>query len=325
MELELRHLRVICRVADTGSISKAAASLQVSQPSLTAQVRRIEAVIGGELFQRDVRGVVATPLGQHVVGRARALLADLDDLVNTSSKYLGAASPLRLGSISTVMFASWLSRLEQELAGREIRTQVDPCGGLLTDLLAADVLDIAMLMVCDEAYAPPCPPGIHEQKMVDPEPALIILAADHRLAEQTQVKLSELADETWIVPPAGRRDGAIAAQRAACEAVGFTPNFRYDELGQAEIAQLIAAGRGIATCAPTIDLLPGTAVVPLVDQALQFRRVLRWRPERVPPEVVATIHTAFTETYRETLASRIPNYPWWDPTPSAHPVIHEPH
>ncbi|MFI5712359.1 LysR family transcriptional regulator [Kribbella sp. NPDC051620] len=324
MELDLRHLRVICRVADTGSISKAAASLQVSQPSLTAQLRRIESAIGGELFQRDIRGVVATPLGQHVVVRARALLADLDDLVNTSSKYVGEASPLRLGSVSTVMFASWLSRLEQELAGRDIRTQVDPCGGLLTDLLAADVLDIAMLMVCEEAYAPPCPPGVHEQKMVDPEPALIIMAADHRLAGRSQVSLADLGDETWIVPPAGRRDGAIAAQRAACEAAGFTPNFRYDELGEHEAAQLIAAGRGIATCAPTIGPLPGTVVVPLADQALEFRRVLRWRPERVPADVVGTVHRAFTESYREVLASRIPNYPWWDSAPSGHPVVHEP-
>ncbi|MET7277302.1 LysR family transcriptional regulator [Kribbella sp. NPDC005582] len=324
MELELRHLRVICRVAETGSISKAAASLQVSQPSLTAQVRRIEALIGGELFQRDIRGVTATPLGQHVVGRARALLADLDDLINTSSKYLSAASPLRLGSVSTVTFASWLSRLEQELTGREIRTQVDTSVGLLTDLLAADVLDIAMLLLVGEAYAPPCPPGVQEQKMVDPEPALILLAADHRLAGQTQVKLAELAEETWIAPPEGRRDGATAAQRAACEAAGFTPNFRYGELGENEVMQLIVAGRGIATCAPTIDPPRGTVVIPLADHGLELRRVLRWRPERVPPEVVATVHTAFTDAYREILATRTPNYPWWESTPNAHPAIHDP-
>lgn len=324
MELDLRHLRVICRVADTGSISKAAASLQVSQPSLTAQVRRIEAAIGGELFQRDVRGVMATPLGRHVISRARALLADLDDLVSAGSKYAGVASPLRLGSVSTVMFASWLSRLEQEMAGRAIRTQVDPCGGLLTDLLAADVLDIAMLMVCEEAYAPPCPPGLQEQTMVDPEPALILMAADHRLAGRSTVRLADLAGETWIVPPAGRRDGAIAAQRAACEAVGFTPTFRYDELGQHEAAQLIAAGRGIATCAPTIDALPGAVVVPLADHALEFRRVLRWRPERVSADLVGTVHQAFIDAYREVLGRRIPNYPWWESTPSAHPVVHDP-
>jgi DNA-binding transcriptional LysR family regulator len=324
MELELRHLRVVCRVADTGSVSKAAASLQVSQPSLTAQLRRIEAAIGGELFQRDVHGVIATPLGHHIIARARAVLADMDDLVNSSSKYVGVDSPLRLGSVTTVMFVSWLSRLEQELQGRDIRTQVDTCGGLLTDLLAADVLDIAMLMVCDEAYAPPCPPGVQEQLMVDPEPALILLAADHRLAGLPRVRLVDLTDEIWIVPPAGRRDGAIAAQRAACEAVGFTPNFRSDELGQHEAEQLIGAGRGIATCAPTIGSPPGTVVLPLSDHSLDFRRVLRWRPDRVPLEVVNAVHRCFTAAYREILATRIPTFPWWDTTPGSHPVIHDP-
>src|SRR5689334_12973656 len=66
MELELRHLRVVCRLADTGSVSKAAAALGVSQPSLTAQLHRIEEAVGGSLFERGSTGVVPTPLGKHV-------------------------------------------------------------------------------------------------------------------------------------------------------------------------------------------------------------------------------------------------------------------
>ncbi|MGH8795377.1 MAG: LysR family transcriptional regulator, partial [Stackebrandtia sp.] len=47
MEVELRHLRAVCAVADAGSVSKAAAALGISQPALTAQLRRIEQSLGG--------------------------------------------------------------------------------------------------------------------------------------------------------------------------------------------------------------------------------------------------------------------------------------
>ena len=157
MELELRHLRVVCRLADTGSVSKAAAALGVSQPSLTAQLHRIEDAIGGALFERGPYGVVATPLGKHVLGRARAMLADMDDLVGSSRRYTTGSPVLRLAAVRTVMFGAWLSRLEQVLPGREISTQVDPSCAVLTDLLAADVVDVVMLGRCDDAHAPPCP------------------------------------------------------------------------------------------------------------------------------------------------------------------------
>lgn len=52
MELEVRHLRALCAIADTGSLHRAARELGVAQPSLSTQLRRIEQELGGELFTR---------------------------------------------------------------------------------------------------------------------------------------------------------------------------------------------------------------------------------------------------------------------------------
>ena len=52
MNVELRHLRVVVLVAEAGSVGRAARWLKVSQPSLTAQLKRIEAAFGGELFEQ---------------------------------------------------------------------------------------------------------------------------------------------------------------------------------------------------------------------------------------------------------------------------------
>ncbi len=56
MNLELRHLKVVCAIAETGSVTKAASLLGLAQPALTAQLQRIERTLGGPLFERDRRG-----------------------------------------------------------------------------------------------------------------------------------------------------------------------------------------------------------------------------------------------------------------------------
>jgi DNA-binding transcriptional LysR family regulator len=63
-ELELRHLRAICAIAEEGSVSKAAGRLGVTQPALTAQLRSIERILGGELFRRSPHGSEPTELGR---------------------------------------------------------------------------------------------------------------------------------------------------------------------------------------------------------------------------------------------------------------------
>lgn len=321
MELELRHLRVVCRLADTGSVSKAAAALGVSQPSLTAQLHRIEDAIGGLLFERGPHGVVATPLGKHVLNRARAMLADMDELVGSSRRYTTSSAVLRLAAVRTVMFGAWLSRLEQLLPGRQLATQVDPSCAVLTDLLAADVVDVLLLGRCDDAHAPPCPPGVREQTMVWPEPFAVALPAGHRLAGKETVALEDLANEIWICPPAGKEDGDLAYLRGVCESVGFTPEFRYANLDSSEIEQLIGAGRGISLCAPTIRDIPHTVVLPITGQPLLWRRALRWRADSTPQEDIDLIHQAFTDVYRQTIATHAAKRSWWATTPGAHPTV----
>ncbi|MET9972023.1 LysR family transcriptional regulator, partial [Streptomyces sp. NPDC006356] len=67
MELELRHLRVLCAVADAGSVGRAAADLGYSQPAVSTQLRRIEGHFGEPLFERGPTGVRPTSYGVEVV------------------------------------------------------------------------------------------------------------------------------------------------------------------------------------------------------------------------------------------------------------------
>src|SRR3984885_11872243 len=116
MNLELRHLRVVCAIAETGSVTKAASQLGLAQPALTAQLQRIERTLGGPLFERDRRGARPTALGELVLSRARVLLPAMKGLQDEAARLAGAVSEdimsrYRIGAIGGPILAGMVRRL----------------------------------------------------------------------------------------------------------------------------------------------------------------------------------------------------------------------
>ncbi len=74
--VELRTLRYFIAVLEAGSLSRAASTLYVAQPALTAQIRKLEADLGAQLFERSHAGMTPTPAGLQLYQDARRLLSD---------------------------------------------------------------------------------------------------------------------------------------------------------------------------------------------------------------------------------------------------------
>ena len=91
-DLELRHLRAVCAIADAGSITKAASTLGVTQPGLSAQLRAVEEIIGGSLFNRDSAGCTPTEIGTDLIAMARPLLNDLVEMTDHARQLAGAST-----------------------------------------------------------------------------------------------------------------------------------------------------------------------------------------------------------------------------------------
>src|SRR5262247_1481288 len=101
--LTLRDLQYLVAVADHQHFGKAAAACNISQPALSAQIRKIEDVLGVQLFERTNRRVAITTAGQLVAGQARVVLeeaAKIGELTRSAQKRL--TGPLRLGAIATL-------------------------------------------------------------------------------------------------------------------------------------------------------------------------------------------------------------------------------
>ena len=99
----LRQLQYAVAVANSLSFNKAADDCHVSQPSLSAQIAELEQVLGVKLFERDPRQVRVTAAGHQIIARARTVLRDTDNLVETARRCCDPLTgTLRIGVIPTI-------------------------------------------------------------------------------------------------------------------------------------------------------------------------------------------------------------------------------
>jgi monoterpene epsilon-lactone hydrolase len=90
--IEMRHLRAFVAVAEELNFGRAASRLYLSQPALSRQIRGLERLIGCDLLNRSTHRVELTLAGEALLGRARALLAELDDAISTTRSVGGELS-----------------------------------------------------------------------------------------------------------------------------------------------------------------------------------------------------------------------------------------
>ncbi len=145
-----RQLECLVAVADHGSFRKAAASLGISQPALSAQIQSAEDLLGVQVFERDRRSVLVTPAGEDVVGRSRIALEAID-AVNDAARRRAEplVGPLRLGVIPTIA-PYWLPALLPAVRKRfpklELILREDQTARLLAQLSAGQI-DAALLAI----------------------------------------------------------------------------------------------------------------------------------------------------------------------------------
>ncbi len=278
MDLELRHLRVVCAIEDAGSLTRAAAALRMSQPALSAQLRRIETMLGGALFERRHAGVVATAFGELVLGRARAILPGVDGLLADTARATrcrDAPRRVRVGSVGAPLLGHLLLAIRAVLPGAEVTARCRYSPVALLDDLAARRLEAAALG--DHPGQELAAGGDVELRPLVTEPVFALLPSSHPLAGQEEVSLGRLAEEDWAVPrPDGDRTGEYWS--SVCSLTGSQPRSPYEAEGR-QLVELVRAGLAVSLCQATFIEVPGVTVRPLSGNPLWYRHVLAWHRE----------------------------------------------
>ncbi|MFE7134856.1 LysR family transcriptional regulator [Streptomyces sp. NPDC057638] len=317
MELEVRHLRALCAIADAGSLHKAARQLGVSQPSLTTQLRRIENALGAELFSRERSGCRPTVVGRTVLSRARPLVAEMAALVaEAKSAAAHADGPrLRIGSTASRALPGWIGRLRRRLPGTDISLHMDVSANALLRMVATGQLDVAFVHEV-EGCPLTVPEGLAVRVLMEREPQFVSMAMDHPAAATPVVDLADLARDRWIVDPTV--DGEWDGLRRVLAAAGLSPRLLHGDYHTA--AHLIVAGEAVAPCQPTSGPHEGMAIRPVRGDPLAVRLLLcvPETPEAAggtgAPEVTegsfARVYEDLEAAYQEA-ADRVEAYRAW--------------
>ncbi|MDC0770468.1 LysR family transcriptional regulator [Streptomyces sp. HD] len=297
MDLEVRHLRALCAIADTGSLHRAARQLGVAQPSLSTQLRRIEQELGGALFLRARSGCRPTPLGRLVLSRARPLVADMRALVAEARAAAAGGAQLRVGSTASKALAGWLRRLRGQGQDPNLHMNVSP--NALLRMVADGQLDVAFV---HEVEGSPLriPPELRLRVLMEREPQFVSLPTDHPAAAKSEVTLPDLADDRWMVDPTV--DGEWDAVQRMFRAAGVNPHVLHGDYYTADA--LVATGEVVAVCQPTHADSPTMAVRRLHGDPLGVRLLLTARTETDLDDVYPALEEAYWEAARQAPAYR---------------------
>lgn len=309
MRLELRHLQVICAIADNGSLTKAASDLGLAPSALTTQLQRIERSIGGPLFDRDRHGARPTALGDLMVNRARTLVPAINDLEDEAARLAlngGHAQWLRIGAVSNAMVGGLIRRITAEEPTVDVRVLPSSSPEELADMLAEGRVDFALIGVCGSAVPPDRHKVIWREVAVDA--VFVVLPISHPLSGSHEIELGQLADAVWVAcgPYKCCFDQCFAA---ACAEAGFTVRQLY-ELPSTAGLELVEAGTAVALCRSSFRPPPGLVTVPIAGAPLQWRHLLGWRAGGVSQADAEKLLEQARGAYRDAL-DRVPRNAQW--------------
>ncbi|MFG2606489.1 LysR substrate-binding domain-containing protein [Streptomyces sp. NPDC048514] len=302
MELEVRHLRVLCAIADTGSLHKAARELGLAQPSLSTQLRRIEQALGAQLFVRARTGCRPTPLGLTVLSRSRPLITEFAAIVTETRAAAARAAgrfQLRIGATASRAIPGWLRLLRARVPRIEPTLQMNVSANTLLGMVAAGRLDMAFV---HEVEGSPLrvPPGLRLRVLLEREPQFVTLAADHPAASGRQVRLADLAGDRWMID--STVDGEWDALFRVLRAAGLEPEMLHGDYLTAY--SLAATGEVVTVSQPTAHPRPDLAIRPLEGNPIGVRLLLAARTEAELDSVFPQLEEAYWAVAHESPAYR---------------------
>ncbi|HWE62718.1 MAG TPA: LysR family transcriptional regulator [Chloroflexota bacterium] len=280
--MELHHLRYFVAIADRLSFSRAAEDLTITQPSLSRQMRDLEAELGAPLFNREGRSISLTAAGAAFLPAARATLAEAerarrrvrDVLSAQGGSLMVGCSPQTAATVLAPLLGRWRT------AHPNVQVRIVEDGALeLIMMLEDGRLDLAVVPL----------------DLPHPLATVPFLTAHIRAVAPRGHPLlcSELVDLRGLVAPADQepvpllmlKEQYLTRQRlaAAWEEAGLRPYVAMESTVGQTLAAYAEAGLGIALLPETVDLRGfdlASAIVTDGDQPLVLRNGLGWNPRR---------------------------------------------
>jgi len=239
IELKLKDLRYLVALADLRHFGRAAGRCFVSQPTLSAQLKKLEQSLGVQLIERAPNAVALTAVGEEIVARARRILEASDEVVELARSHqdplagrlrvalLPTIGPYLLPQIAPVIRKS-LPRLQLHLYEYQTAAMIEKLHG--------GELDLGILALPVELE------GLESRELYREE-FLLAVPERHRLATHERVRVADLRAERLLLLEEGHclRDQALEV----CSRVGVRDSQDFRGTSLETLRQMVAAGAGV--------------------------------------------------------------------------------
>lgn len=236
--MELYQLGYFLEIARQRSFTRAAGHLHMAQPALSQQMKNLEQELGTDLFIRGRKETQLTAAGKALLPRAEALLAQAEAartvVADVAQLRGGRLVIAAIPSVSACLLPKVIARFGRE-HGRIALQLIEASSEDVAESVESGLADIGFLQ-------PPVSKRTFETRFVITEPFVLLAAKSHALARQREVRLKQLADESFIFYKGRARDAALEA----CRKAGFAPRIACESGELETIRALVAAGLGVA-------------------------------------------------------------------------------
>src|SRR5215831_4096402 len=188
VDIKLKDLRYLVAVADTRHFGRAAEKCFISQPTLSAQLKKLEDYLGVQLVERQPKNVTLTEAGEQIVARARRMLEASEEVVALARTHRDPlAGRLRLALLPTIgpyLLPNVAARLRKQLPRLELMLyeyQTDP----MLEKLHSGEIDVGILAL------PVAMDGLDSHELYR-EPFTVAMPAGHKLAHRNAIKVEDL-------------------------------------------------------------------------------------------------------------------------------------
>ena len=271
--MELYQLRYFLAVADNGNFTRASERCNISQPSLSQQIKSLESELGHKLFHRLGRRAVLTEAGQVFLDRVRRILLAVEDASKELRDSPTIERRIKVGAVPTLapfLLPLILERCRALYPYLLVHIHEDFRPDLVRGVAEGD-LDLAVI-----------PQPIKDSRLsvevLYQEPLLLVVGKGHRLATKPAIAARDLADESFVL--LGHTSTLSAEIERFCGDHDFVPKLGHRCSQVSTVKALVALG-------PGISILPRIAIRPDDEKNLVYREIGGRVPTR---EVVIVRH-----------------------------------
>jgi LysR family hydrogen peroxide-inducible transcriptional activator len=238
-DLKLKDLRYLVALADERHFGRAAQRSFVSQPTLSAQLKKLEDYLGVQLVERQPKHVTLTEAGEQIVARARRILEASDEVVALARTHRDPlAGKLRVALLPTIgpyLLPRVARELRKALPRLELRLYEYQTGPMLEKLHQGQI-DVGILALPVEME------GLDSLLLYE-EPFTVALPDNHRLTKKSTLRVEDLKDEPLLLLEDGHclRDQALEV----CSGIGMQEKQDFRATSLETLRQMVATGAGV--------------------------------------------------------------------------------